>query len=139
MANTAAVCDSYKQDVLNGIHQPGDTYMCSLYTNAGTLSKSTTAYTTVGEAVDSNSSYVAGGQALTGFLVGINADTAFVTWNDPAWTDSTLTSVTACLIYNSSRSNKAVCVLTFPPTSTTNGTFTVIFPTSSGAETVTAS
>jgi hypothetical protein len=139
MANTAAICDSFKQDILNGVHQPGDTYMCALYTSSGTLSKSTTAYTPVGEAVDSLSSYVAGGQALTGFTTGLNTDTAYLTWNSPSWPASSLTNVTGALIYNSSRSNKSVCVLTFPASSTTDGTFTVVLPTTAGAQTVTIS
>ena len=59
MASTAAVTDSYKQDILNGVHQPGDTYMVALYTSSATLSKSTTAYTTSNET--SGTGYTAGG------------------------------------------------------------------------------
>jgi hypothetical protein len=137
MANTAAVTDQYKQDILNGVHQPGDTYMAALYTSTGTLSKSTTIYTTSGEV--SGTGYTAGGIALTGFTVGLSTDTAYLTFTNPSWASSTLTGVVACLIYNATRSNKAIAVLTFASTSTTAGTFTVVLPAAGASSTVTIS
>ena|ERR1039458_1151899 len=126
MASTAAVCDSYKNDVLNGVHQPADTYKVALY-NPGTLDKTTTAYTSSGET--SGTGYTAGGVALTGFTEALVGDTAGISWSsNPSWTGSSFTASTA-LIYNSSRSNKAVCVLTFTSTTSTAGTWTLALPT----------
>jgi len=135
MASYAAVCDQYKQDILNGVHQPGDTYMCALYTSTASLSAATTVYTNVGEA--SGTGYTAGGQALTCFTVGINGNVAYVTWDNVSWPSSVLSGVVTCLIYNASRSNNAIAVITFPAISTTGGTLTIVFPTGIGAETIT--
>lgn len=52
---------------------------------------------------------------------------------DPTWTSATITARGA-LIYNSSKTNKAVCVLDFGSDITsTAGTFTVQFPAATAA------
>ena len=135
MASTAAICDSYKVDILNGVHQPGDTYMAALY-NPGTLSKSTTAYTSSGET--SGTGYTAGGVALSGYTVALSSDTAYLTFSNPSWASSSITASTA-LLYNSSRSNKAIAVLTFSSTTSTAGTFTLALPAAGASSTVTIS
>lgn len=123
--STAAVCNSYKQDVLNGVHQPGDTYKIALY-NGASLDKTTTAYTATGEV--SGTGYSAGGTALSGFTVSASGDTAYIDWTtDPTWASSSITADSA-LIYNSSRSNKAVAVLTFTSSTSAASTFTVQLP-----------
>jgi hypothetical protein len=43
MAITQAMCDVYKRDVHDGVHLPGHTYKCALYTSAATLGATTTA------------------------------------------------------------------------------------------------
>jgi len=136
MASTAAICDSYKQEILQGIHLSSDTYKIALY-NPGTLDKTTTAYTATGEV--SGTGYTAGGLTLSGFTTGLSGDTAYIDWTtDPQWTSATITASTA-LIYNSSRSNKAVCVLTFTQTSSTAGTWTLVLPAAGASATVTLS
>jgi|ERR1035441_1607305 hypothetical protein len=137
MASTAAFTDQAKQDFLNGVHQPGDTYKVALYTASAAMDKTTTAYSSSNEITNSaGSAYTAGGATLAGFTVGIDSDTAYMTFTNPTWASSTLTGVVAALIYNSSRSNKAIAVLTFSSTSTSNGTFTLVLPTTSGARTI---
>jgi len=135
MAITAAVCNSYKQEILAGVHLSGDTYKIALYTSAATLSKATTAYSATNEV--SGAGYTAGGATLTGFANGLDTDTATLDFADASWPSATITARGA-LIYNSSRSNKAVCVLDFGADITsTNGTFTVTFPAATaGAATV---
>ena len=135
MASYAAVCNSYKMDILNGVHQPGDSYFCALYTGSASLSAATAAYTNTGEVVGAG--YTAGGQALSGFSVSINGNVAYVTWSNISWASSSLSGVVTLLIYNASRSNKAVAVITFPSITTTGGTLTIVFPTGMGAETIT--
>ena len=66
---TQAKCRSYKVDLFDGVHQPGDDYRLALYTNAATLDKNTTAYSSTGEVVGPG--YTAGGQSLAGHLDGI--------------------------------------------------------------------
>lgn len=126
MAITQAVCNSYKKEILDGVHLAADTYMIALYTSAATLSKSTTAYSATNEV--SGTGYTAGGMALSGFTSALTSDTANLTWSDPSWTTATITARGA-LIYNSTRSNKAVMVIDFGADITsTAGTFTVDLP-----------
>ena len=135
MASSAAVTNAYKEAILNGVHQPGDTYMVALYLAAATLGVGTTAYTSSGEV--SGTGYTAGGAALSGFTVGLSTNTAYLTFSNASWAGSTLANVVTALIYNASRSNAAVAVLTFSSTSTTSGTFTLQFPASGASSTVT--
>jgi hypothetical protein len=127
MAVTSAFTNQAKQDFLNGVHQSGDVYKCALYTQAAaTLNKDTTAYTTTGEIANGNG-YTTGGATLAGFSVSITGDTAHLSFTDPQWTTATITA-DAALIYNSSKSNKALCSLAFTSASSTNGTWTLDLP-----------
>lgn len=70
------------------------------------------------------------GATLSGFVTGSSGTTAWIDFTtDPSWANSTITARGA-LIYNSTKSNKAVAVLDFGSDITsTNGTFLVTFPT----------
>ena len=128
---TQAKCRSYKVDLFDGAHEPSDDYRIALYTNAATLDKDTTAYTTTGEVVGTG--YTAGGQSLTGRAVGLATDEAYLTFADPVWDPATI-DADGALIYNATRSNKALCVLAFGETvSSTNGPFTVDLPAAGAA------
>lgn len=133
MAITAAICNSYKQEIMQGVHEAADTYKIALYTSAATLGASTTAYTATNEVANGNG-YTTGGATLTGFTVTIDTNTAVLDFTtDPTWAASTITARGA-LIYNSSQTNKAVCVLDFGADITsTNDTFTVQFPAATAA------
>jgi hypothetical protein len=131
MAITSALCNSYKQEILEGVHASTDTYKIALYTDAATLSAATTAYSATNEV--SGTGYTAGGEALSGFTTGLSTSTAYLTFSDPAWANSTITA-RGCLIYNSSKSDKAVAVFDFGQNvSSVNGTFTVDFPGAGGS------
>lgn len=126
MAITSAICNSYKKELLDGVHAAADTYKIALFTDAATLGAATTAYATTNEITGSG--YTAGGKSLTGFATGLDGSTAYLTFTDIAWTSATITA-RGCLIYNSSKSNKAVAAFDFGGNiSSTNGTFTVDFP-----------
>jgi len=127
VAITQAMANSFKADVLNGVHQPADVYKIALYTSVATLDATTAAYTATNEVVGTG--YTALGLALVGFTVSSSGAVSWIDWTtDPAWTTSTITARGA-LIYNSSRSNKAVAVLDFGADKTsTAGTFTVVLP-----------
>lgn len=129
MAFAAAVTDQFKQDILNGVHQPGDTYKIALYTQTAATdkNKSSTTYNTTGE-LSTGSGYTQGGISLTGFTVGLSADTAYIDWStDPSWSSASFTA-DAAVIYNSTRSNKILAVLSFASATATAGTFTVQMP-----------
>lgn len=134
MAITAAFCNSFKQELLAMTpHTAADTYKIALYTSAATLSKSTTAYTATNEVANGNG-YTTGGATLSGFSVTLDSDTAILDWTtDPTWPASTITARGA-VIYNSSRSNKAVAVLDFgADIISTSDTFTVTLPAPAAA------
>lgn len=134
MAITAAFCNSFKQELLAMTpHTAGDTYMIALYTSAATLSKATTVYAAADE-VGASGTYVAGGQALVGFSVTLDGDTAILDWTtDPQWLAATITAAGA-LIYNATRANRAVAVLDFGGDITsTAGPFDVTLPAPAAA------
>lgn len=127
MAITTALCNSFKQEILEGVHASADTYKVALYTSTATLGASTTAYSSTNEVANGNG-YTTGGATLTGITTGLSGSTAYLTFSDPSWASATITA-RGCLIYNSSKSNKAVAAFDFGgDVTSTNGTFTVDFP-----------
>ena len=135
MAITQAMCSSFKQQILLGEHDlDTDVIKIALYTSAATWDASTTAYTTSNEVVGVG--YTAGGNTLAGATVSLTGTTAFVDFTDTTWTTATITARGA-LIYNSSKSNKAVAVLDFGTDKTsTAGSFTVQFPTNDASSAI---
>jgi hypothetical protein len=135
MAITAAVCNSFKADILAAVHAAGDVYKIALFTSSATLSKATTAYSSTGEVTGTG--YTAGGQTLVGYTPGASGDVAWLDWTtDPSWATATITARGA-LIYNSSKSNKAVAVLDFGSDITsTAATFLVTLPTADASNAV---
>jgi len=131
MAITQAVCNSFKTELLGAVHDfdsgNAQVFKLALYTSAANLSAATTAYTVTGE-VPNTGQYVATGSALQSKQVSLDTATAIVTFADLSFTGVTLTARGA-LIYNTSATNKAVCVLDFGADKTaTSGTFTIVFP-----------
>ena len=131
MAITQAVCNSFKTELLTATHNftnsTGDAFKLALYTSAATMDKTTTAYSATNE-VGASGSYSAGGGALVSSTPVLSGDTAVCDFVDLAFTSATITARGA-LIYNSSKSNKAVLVLDFGSDKTsTAGTFTITFP-----------
>jgi hypothetical protein len=123
---TQAKCLSFKVDLWNGVHQPGDEYRMALYTGAATLNEDTAAYTATGEVVGAG--YTAGGQVLTGRVVALDGAVAYLSFDDPVWDPATI-AADGALVYNATRSNKALAVFAFGSTvSSTNGPFTVDLP-----------
>lgn len=120
------VCVSFKQDILQGTHDiDSDTLKIALYGDSASLSTATTAYTTTGEA--SGTGYTAGGQTITA-TVSTSGQRVEVVFGSVTWPSATIEAAGA-LIYNSSKSNKAILVLNFGGTrSVTAADFTVSFP-----------
>jgi hypothetical protein len=138
MAISQAVANSFKSEILQGIHDlesGGDVFKLGLYTSVAVLSSATTSYTATSE-VSPTGAYVAGGGVLQSQQVSLaTGGVAIVDFADLSFTGVTLTARGA-LIYNSTEAKKAVCVLDFGSDKTaTSGTFTIQFPnfTSSAA------
>lgn len=139
MANSAALCTSFKKEILNGIHAFGttvvragtgaDVFKAALFLASATLGAATTAYSTSGEVTGTN--YTAGGVTMTWVAPNTSGTTAFSTPSASfSWATVTLsTAFDAVLIYNSTQGDKAVCVLTFGSQTVTAGNFTLTMPT----------
>lgn len=127
MAITQAMCNSFKTELLGGTHDlDTDVIKIALFTSSATLGASTTAYSTTNEV--SGTGYTAGGNTLSGATISLSGSTAIVDFTDTTWSSATITARGA-LIYNSSKSDKAIAVLDFgSDKSSTNGDFTVVFP-----------
>lgn len=140
MAITQAMCDSFKVQILSGqqnlVSGSSTVYKLALYTSSATLSNSTATYTTVGEVTSSGSNYTAGGNTLTVSTSPTSTgNVAFLSFANSTWTNANITA-NGALIYNST-ANTAVAVLAFGGDKTaTNGTFTVVFPTSDASNAI---
>ena len=138
MANTQSMCTSFMQELMTATHDfttgTGDTFKAALYEATATYNAATTAYSVTGEV--SGAGYSAGGVTVTNGTSPLSTNTS-ATAGTAYWTPSasiTYTGVTlttafdAVLIYNSSKSNKAVSVHTFGSQTVTAGTFTLTMP-----------
>ena len=140
MANTQAMCTSFKTEILSGIHALGttviragtgaDTIKAALYLASATVNASTTAYSVTGEV--SGAGYSAGGVTATNATAPTSSGTTAY-WTPSAsftYTTVTLTTSFDCvLVYNSTQSNKAISAHTFGAQTITAGTFVLSMPT----------
>jgi len=140
MANSQAMCTSFKTEILSGIHAFGtsvirastaaDTLKAALYLASASQGAGTTAYGVSGEVSGTN--YSAGGITVTNATAPTSSGTTAY-WTPSAsfsWTNVTLsTSFDCALVYNSTQSNKAISVHTFGAQTVTAGNFTLTMPT----------
>lgn len=138
MAITQAMCTSFKVELLQGVHDftntTGNVFKIALYTSSATLDATTTAYSATNEV--SGTGYTAGGNTLTNVTPTSSGTTAFTDFADTTWSNSTITARGA-LIYNSTQSDKAVCVLDFGTDKTsTSGSFTIVFPAATASDAI---
>ena len=141
MAITTAMCTSFKGELLGGTHDL-DTHTLKLAlikaSPSGTYGAATTNYSDVTGNSDeaSGTNYTAGGQNLDGATISTTGTTAIVDFTDEVFSNVT-TSADGCIIYNSSASNKAICVIDFGGTvSATAGDLTIEFPTADASNAV---
>jgi hypothetical protein len=145
MAITQAMCTSFKTELLQGVHNfyngsgggsagTGATFKLALYTSSATLDAATTAYATTNETTGTG--YSAGGNSLTNVTPTSSSTTAFTDFADTTFSTSTITARGA-LIYNSTQSDKGVCVLDFgSDKSSSSGDFTIQFPTADSSNAI---
>lgn len=140
MANTQAMCTTFKGEILSGIHALGttvtrggttaDTIKAALYVTTATIGAGTSAYSSTGEVTGTN--YSAGGVTVTNATAPTTSGTTAF-WTPSAsivYTTVTLSTAFDCvLIYNSTQSNKAISSHTFGSQTVTAGTFTLTMPT----------
>lgn len=133
------MCTSFKKELLEAVHNfknsGGSTFKLALYDNNASFTAATTAYTTSNEI--SGSGYTAGGDSLVRVDPTTSSTTAFTDFNDLTFSSATITARGA-LIYNSTAAgDPAVVVLDFGgDKSSTNGDFTVVFPTADASNAI---
>ena len=152
MAITSAICNSFKEEILQGGHclnasgstAAGNAIKCALYSsNSATLSKSTTVYaapadatadpTSTYEVTTTGSGYTGGGSALTNIDVTLDSDTAVCDFANESWTSASFTA-RGLLLYNTTAitgftTNRSILAINFGSDKTvTSGTFTIEFP-----------
>lgn len=149
MTITNALCASFKQELLAMTpHTAADVYKLVLIKagHAGTYGAATTNVGTPGsgspstsnlgtDAVAASGDYASvNGISLAGFTVSLDTGTAILTFTDPAALTGATISADGCIIYNSSRSNRAVAVYSFGGTITgTGGSFDINLPAAAAA------
>ena len=141
MANTAGISNSFKSEILSGIHALGttvvrgsttaDSIKAALYLASATIGPTTTAYTATGEVSGTN--YTAGGAGPITNATAPSTISGVGCWTPSAsisWATVTLaTSFDTVMLYNSTQGNKSISIHTFGAQTITAGTFTLTMPT----------
>jgi hypothetical protein len=141
MAITTAMCNSFKQELLGGVHDlDTDTIKIALIKDAptGTYNAGTTNYSnvTVNSDEATGTNYVTGGNTLASAVISLDGSTAIVDFADTTWASATV-SADGCIIYNASQGNAAIAVIDFGGTKTsTNGDFTIQLPTADASNAI---
>lgn len=141
MAITTAMCNSFKTEVLGGLHDlDTDSLKLALIKSSmsGTYNASTTNYSDVTGNSDeaSGTNYTAGGQVLDGASIALSGSTAIVDFTDEVFSNVTV-SADGCIIYNTANSNSAIAVIDFGGTvSATAGDLTIEFPAADASNAV---
>ena len=121
------LCVSFKSEMARGVHHENDRYMLALYGEKCGLNEFTTAYTPKGEMVGSG--YAAGGKTLENYSVVEDGSAVILTFDDITWPVATLNGVCCGLVYNATKSNRAMGIVALTQkTSSTNGPFVIYFP-----------
>ena len=104
MAISQALCTSFKQEILQGIHNftngsgggtttstgTGNTFKIALFTSSASLGAGTTAYADSNQV--SGTGYSAGGNTLTNVTPTTSSTTALTDFADTTWSSSTITA-----------------------------------------------
>lgn len=137
MAIVQAMCTSFKTQLLTATHDftngTGDSFKLALFraqaSIVGSFGAATTNYSDMGADEATGTNYTAGGSALTNVTPTSSGTTAYTDFADLVFSNVTITT-SGCLIYNDTKSDKAVAVFNFGGDKTaTSGDLTIIFPT----------
>jgi len=134
------MCTSFKQELLQGVHNftasTGDSFKLALYTNSASFTAATTAYTASNE-VGNSGSYAAGGGTLTNVTPTTSGTTAFADFDDLTFTSATITARGALIYNDTAAGDPTVVVLDFGSDKTsTAGDFQIVFPTADASNAI---
>ena len=120
---------SFRQELPQAVHNLlTDTIKLALYTSSSSINADTTVYTTDNEITGTG--YTAGGKVVTGATIANSNGVVYVNFDNVVWTPAAFTTAGG-LLYNASKGNKSVAVLSFGGDKTASNTFTVQMPTNS--------
>lgn len=120
---------SFKAQLPQGVHDLlTDTIKLALYTSSATLDEDTTVYSVTNQVVGTG--YSAGGVVLTGVTLNTASSVVYINFSNAVWNPASFTAAGG-LIYNASKSNKSIAVLSFGADKIATNTFTVQMPTNS--------
>lgn len=125
-------CSSFALENLQAIHDfSADTFKIALFSSAAALSVSTTSYSTSNEVANGNG-YTTGGAtaAVSSSYPSLISNAAGVRFDTVSWTFTDTQSLRYGLLYNSSKSNRAVAVLDIGQARNVSGLFEITFPLS---------
>lgn len=143
MPNAAAICTSFKREILCGLHALGtavvrastaaDTLRAALYLASANIGAGTTVYSATGEVTGAG--YTAGGVTVT------NANQPTTSGTTAFWTPSasfvfsgvTIGPTDCVLLYNSTQANRAISAHTFTSQTLVAGTLTLTMPVNDAA------
>lgn len=141
MSITTAVCNSFKKELLEGTHDlDTDIIKAALIkvSPSGTYGAATTNFANVTDNSDEavGSLYTSGGVELTTPSIALDGSTAIVDFDDITFSSVTLSSI-GCILYNTSKSNKAIAVISFGGTETcVNGDLVITLPTANASNAI---
>jgi len=141
MSVTTAMTTSFKQELLQGLHDlDGHTLKLALIKSgeSGTFGAASTNFSDITGSSDeaSGTGYSSGGATLGSVSITLDGTTAIVDFADVSFSNSTI-SASGAMIYNSSASNRAIAVISFGGTvASTAGTFTVTMPTADASNAI---
>ena len=122
---------AFRGELFTGTHNfvsEGDDFKFALYTSSPYTTASTVYSATNEQTSAGGTNYDAGGKVLSGNAVAASTAVASCDFSDVSWTDATITAAYGA-IYNDDQGDKLCVVLDFSGSkSSTNGTFTVSFP-----------
>lgn len=145
MAITTAMCTSFKQELLEALHDfnatGGNTFKLGLFgaTVAGTYGAATTNYSNVTGNSDeaTGTGYSAGGSTLTNVDPTTSGTTAYCDFSPDVTFSTSTIDADGAFIYNSTNGNRMVSVHDFGGTkSSSAGDFTVQFPTADASNAI---
>lgn len=136
MASVTALCDSFKTELFEKIHDLStsstDAVRFALYTSTATHGSTTSAYSATNEITGGGTTgYTATGETTT-FPAGsptLSGSTAILDFGDVSWTSATFTAASTLLYNDTPAGNPSISVHNFGGDQTvSSGTFTLQMP-----------
>lgn len=112
MASTTAICSSFKQQLLEALHDFNNgahVFRWALYTDTATNGAATTAYSSTNE-IATAGNYTAKGTTNANIDPTLDSTTAILDWTDPTWATATF-SAYSVLLFNDTHASDASCAV----------------------------